>query len=210
MTQIRKEQKKFKLIYEEKVQTINWLENNAILITEGFDRSILHRLNSSISRFDQKFGPYKTRLPAIAKVLGDAEKGLYVVITGGTSKKSAAHMLERMTLIYNILSNFFGRDLHMLLKTPVFKTAMGMPDRALNMIDHPEHNQKMIKRVFIAALKPDKIEREVFDRVYKNIPMPSINWNEASRQLMGLCVNDLQELCGVEKVPAVIVNDNKS
>lgn len=210
MTQIRKEQKEFKLISEEKTHTIDWLEKNAVLITEGFDRSILHRLNSSISRFDQKFGPYKTRLPAIAKVLGDAEKGLYVVITGGTSKKSAAHMLERMTLIYNILSNFFGRDLHMLLKTPVFKTAVGMPDRALNMIDHPEHNQKMIKRVFVAALKPDKIEREVFDRVYKNIPMPSINWNEASKQLMGLCVNDLHELCGVEKVPAVVVNDSGS
>lgn len=209
MTQIRKEQKEFKLLIEEKERTIQWLEKNAVLIHEGFDRSILHRLNSSISRFDEKFGPYKTRLPAIAKVLQDAEKGLYVVITGGTSKKSAAHMLERMTLIYNILSNFFARDLQMLLKTPVFKTAVGMPDRALNMIEHPEHNHKMIKRVFIASLKPDRNEREVFDRVYKKIPMPTINWNEAAKQLMGLCVNDLHELCGIEKVPAVVV-DNSS
>lgn len=209
MTEIRKEQKEFILLMEEKKRTIHWLEKNAVLIHEGFDRSVLHRLNSSIGRFDEKFGPYKTRLPAIAKVLQDAEKGLYVVITGGTSKKSATHMLERMTLIYNILSNFFGRDLHMLLKTPVFKTAVGMPDRALNMIDHPEHNHKMIKRVFIAALKPDRNEREVFDRVYKKIPMPSINWNEAAKQLMGLCVNDLHELCGIEKVPAVVV-DNSS
>jgi uncharacterized repeat protein (TIGR02543 family) len=170
----------------------------------------LHRLNSSIKRFDDKFGPYRTRLPAIAKILQDAEKGLYVVITGGTGKKSAAHMLERMTLIYNILSNFFGRDLQMLLKTPVFKTAMAMPDRAINMIEHPDHNPKMIKRVFIAALKPDRVDREVFDRVYKNIPMPSMNWNEAAKQLMGLCVNDLHELCGIEKVPAVVVDQTKS
>lgn len=208
MNEIRKEYKEFKLINEASKEDVKkYVMNNMILLNEKFDRTTLHRLNSSIHRFDQKFGPYRTKLPAIAKVLQDAEKGLYVVITGGASKKSSAHMLERMTMIYNILSNFFGRDLGTLLKTPVFKTAVAMPDQALNMIEHPEHNQKMIKRVFVAALKPDRIEREVFDRVYKNIPMPSINWNECARQLMGLSVNDLNDLCGIEKVPAVVVDN---
>lgn len=207
MSEIRKEYKKFKPINEHVQQEAKtWIIQNVILLNERFDRSTLHRLNSSIQRFEQKFGPYRTKLPAIAKVLNDAEKGLNVVITGGASKKSAGHMLERMTLIYNILSNFFGHDLQMLLKTPVFRIAVGMPDRALNMIDHPNHNQKMIKKILVAAIKPDKIEREVFDRIYKNIPMPTINWNEAAKQLMGLCVNDLNELCGIEKVPAIVVD----
>ena len=207
MNEIRKEYKIYKPIIEEtNTKAKSWVMHNVILLNERFDRSTLHRLNSSIQRFDQKFGPYRTKLPAISKVLDNAEKGLYVVLTGGASKKSAAHMLERMTLIYNILSNFFGRDLHMILKTPVLKVASDMADRALNTIEHPGHNHKMIKRVFASALKPDRVEREVFDRVYKNIPMPSLNWNEAANQLMGLCVNDLNELCGVEKVPAIIVD----
>lgn len=207
MNEIRKDYKNFKLLNEQTNQEAKtWVIHNVILLNEKFDRSTLHRLNSSIQRFDQKFGPYRSKLPALSKVLNDAEKGLYVVITGGASKKSAGHMLERMTLIYNILSNFFGRDLGALLKTPVFRTAVAMPERALNQIEHPEHNPKMIKKVFLAALKPDRIEREVFDRAYKNIPMPSLNWSEASNQLMGLCVNDLNELCGIEKVPAIIVD----
>lgn len=208
MSQIRKEHKEFKQINEDLKNNItDYVMLNMVLINEKFDRTTLHRLNSSIQRFDKKFGPYRTKLPAIAKVLNDAEKGLYVVITGGAGRKSTAHMLERMTMIYNILSNFFGRDLGMLLKTPVFKTALAMPEKALNMIEHPEHNQKMIKKVLLAALKPDKVENEVFDRVYKNIPMPSLNWNEAANQIMGLCVNDLNELCGIENVPAVVVNE---
>lgn len=206
MSEIRKEYKNYKPINEQKAKT--WIMHNVILLNERFDRSTLHRLNSSIQRFDEKFGPYRNKLPAIAKVIGDAEKGLYVVITGGASKKSAGHMLERMTLIYNILSNFFGHDLQMLLKTPVFRTAVAMPDKALNIIEHPNHNPKMIKKVFLAALKPDKVEREVFDRAYKNIPMPSLNWNDAANQLMGLCVDDLNHLCGIEKVPAIVVDNN--
>lgn len=207
MSEIRKEYKEFKLINEDiKQDAKKHIMSNVILISEKFDRTNLHRLNSSIQRFDQKFGPYRTKLPAIAKVLNDAEKGLYIVITGGAGRKSAAHMLERMTMIYNILSNFFGRDLNTLLKTPVFKTAVAMPEKALNQIEHPDHNQKMIKKVFVAALKPDRIEREVFDRIYKSIPMPSINWNECSKQLMNLSVNDLNELCGIENVPAVVVD----
>lgn len=212
MTEIRKEYKNFKLLNEQAIEqkAKTWVMHNVILLNERFDRSTLHRLNSSIQRFEQKFGPYRTKLPAVARVLSDAEKGLNVVITGGASKKSAGHMLERMTLIYNILSNFFGHDLQMLLKTPVFRTAIAMPERALNQIEHPDHNQKMIKKVLIAAIKPDKVEREVFDRIYKNIPMPSINWNETANQLMGLCVNDLQDLCGIERVPAIVVNEKPS
>ena len=211
MNEIRKEYKEFKLINEDlKEDAKKYVMSNMILLNEKFDRTTLHRLNSSIQRFDEKFGPYRTKLPAIAKVLQDAEKGLYVVITGGASKKSSAHMLERMTMIYNILSNFFGRDLATLLKTPVFRTAVAMPEKALNQIEHPEHNQKMIKRVFVAALKPDRTEREVFDRVYKNIPMPSISWNECAKQLMGLSVNDLNDLCGIERVPAVVVDQTET
>lgn len=210
MTEIRKEYKNFKLINENlKNEVQQHVLSNVILINEKFDRTNLHRLNSSIQRFDQKFGPYRTKLPAISKVLNDAEKGLYIVITGGAGKKSAAHMLERMTLIYNILSNFFGHDLGMLLKTPLFRTAVAMPEKALNQIEHPDHNQKMIKKVFVAALKPDRVERETFDRIYKSIPMPSINWNDCAKQLMGLCVNDLNNLCGIENVPAAVVNSSK-
>lgn len=211
MNEIRKEYKEFKLINEDIRQDAKkYILSNVILLNEKFDRTNLHRLNSSIQRFDQKFGPYRTKLPAIAKVLQDAEKGLYIVITGGAGKKSAGHMLERMTMIYNIMSNFFGRDLNALLKTPVFRTAVAMPEKALNQIEHPDHNPKMIKKVFIAALKPDRVEREVFDRIYKSIPMPSINWNECSKQLMNLSVNDLNELCGIENVPAVVVNSSEA
>ncbi len=208
MSEIRKEYKNFKLINEEKLaETENWLSENVIFINERIDRGTLHRLNSSIARFEEKFGPYRSKLPAIAKVLADAEKGLYVVITGNASKKSAGHMLERMSLLYNIFSDFFGRDLTTLLKTPVFRAACSSPDNALNTIEHPEHNHRMVKRCFVAALRPDRKEKDIFDRVYKNIPMPSMNWNDAAKQLMCLSVNDLRALSEVEKVPAVVVSD---
>jgi hypothetical protein len=208
MSEIRKEHTNFKLLNEEKIkETELWLSENVIFLNEKIDRSTLHRLNSSITRFDEKFGPYRSKLPAIAKVLADAEKGLYVVITGNASKKSAGHMLERMSMLYNIFSDFFSRDLTTLLKTPVFRAACSSPEIALNAFEHPEHNHKMVKRCFVAALRPDRKEKDIFDRVYKNIPMPSVNWNEAAKQLMSLSVNELRNLSDIEKVPAVVVAD---
>lgn len=208
MNQIRKEYKNYKLITEQQIkETENWLSENVIFINERIDRATLKRLNSSIARFEEKFGPYRSKLPAIAKVLADAEKGLYVVITGNTSKKSAIHMLERMSMLYNIFSDFFSKDLGMLLTTPVFRSACSNPDSALNAIEHPEHNHKMIKRCLAAALKPDVKEKDIFNRVYKNIPMPTMNWHDAAKQLMSLSVSDLRKLCEIEKVPGVVVAD---
>lgn len=208
MNQIRKEYKNYKLINEQQIkETEKWLSENVIFINERIDRSTLHRLNSSIARFEDKFGPYRSKLPAIAKVLADAEKGLYVVITGNASKKSASHMLERMSMLYNIFSDFFSKDLGMLLKTPVFRSACSSPDMALSAIENPEHNHKMIKRCFMAALKPDHKEKDIFNRVYKNIPMPTMNWHDAAKQLMTLSVSDLRKLSDMEKVPAVVVAD---
>lgn len=211
MSQLRKEYKEFKQIQKQyfKEAAEQWTEENIILINERIDRNAIWRLNSAIQRFDKKFGPYKEKLPAIAEILRKAEEGLQNVITGKLGKRSIAHMLQRMSIIYNIFSNFFGGDLAALLKTPAFRRALEKPDARLDEIAEEGHDLKEVRRALAAALKPNEQERILMRKVYKTFDMPTLDWNLAAKELSCLSSNGLKELAGIQRTPIVVVDENQ-
>lgn len=203
MSNIRNEYNEFKQdpIYKE-LET----DGDLVLITERLNRSTVNKLNNSIARFDKKFSPYNEKLPAIAGIIKTAEDGLYLVLTGKMGSRNASKMLERMSIIHNILSDFFGRDLAMLLKMPYFKAAQLTPDIKLNELAVDDHNVKVIQRTFSSALKPSESERKLFRKVFKNFEMPTLNWNEAAKQLVCLTFNELSDLSDIERIPMVVAD----
>ena len=209
MSQLRKEYKEFKQFQEDifKEAAEAWTEENVILINERLNRNAIYRLNSAIERFDNKFGPYKDKLPAIADILNNAENGLHLVITGKVGSRTTAQMLQRMSIMYNILSNFFSGDLGALLKTPAFRVAHEQADEKIDKIVDRGHDVKAIRRTLASALKPNDQERMLFRRAYKSFDMPSLDWNMAAKQLSCLSCNELQELAGIQKVPMVVVDE---
>ena len=209
MSQLRKEYKEFKQFQEDifKEAAEAWTEENVILINERLNRNAIYRLNSAIERFDNKFGPYKDKLPAIADILNNAENGLHLVITGKVGSRTTAQMLQRMSIMYNILSNFFSGDLGALLKTPAFRIAHEQADEKIDKIADRGHDIKAIRRTIASALKPNDQERMLFRRAYKSFDMPSLDWNMAAKQLSCLSCNELQELAGIQRVPMVVVDE---
>jgi hypothetical protein len=207
MSSIRKEYVESKqqasqaLIYEELEA-----DGDLVLITERLNRSTVNKLNNSIKRFDEKFSPYNEKLPAIAEIIKSAEEGLYLVLTGKMGSRNAGKMLERMSVIHNILTDFFGRDLAMLLKMPHFKAASLTPEIKLDELAVDDHSVKVIRKTFAAALKPSKSERDLFRKVYKNFRMPSLNWNEAAKQLVTLTYNELTDLSDVGRIPMIVTD----
>jgi len=212
MSQLRKEYKEFKQFHEDifKEAAEAWTEENVILINERLNRNAIYRLNSAIERFDNKFGKYKEQLPAIADILNKAENGLHLVINGKVGSRSTALMLQRMSIIYNILSSFFGGDLGALLKTPAFRIAHEKPDEKIDKIIDHGHDVKAIRRNLAAALKPSEEERTIFRRAFKSFDMPNLDWNMAAKQLCCLSCNELKDLTGVEKIPMVVVDVDES
>jgi ACT domain-containing protein len=209
MTNLRKEFNEFKQIQEEKFidAAEAWTEQNVIIINERLNRNAIYRLNSAIQRFDGKFGKYRDKLPAIAKILDDAENGLHLVITGKIGSRSTTQMLQRMSIMYNILSNFFGGDLGALLKTPAFRIAHDQPDEKIDKIVDRGHDIKAIRRNLASALKPNDEERIIFRRAYKSFDMPTLDWNMAAKELCCLSCNELKDLAGIQPVPMVVVDD---
>jgi hypothetical protein len=208
MSNIRKEYLEYKHFKEEifKEAAELWTEDNVILINERLNRNAIYRLNSAIERFDKKFGPYRDKLPAIANILSNAETGLHLVITGKVGSRTTAQMLQRMSIMYNILSNFFGGDLAALLRTPAFRAAHEQPDEKIDKIVDNGHDIKAIRRTLASALKPSDEERMLFRRAYKSFDMPTLDWNAAAKQLCCLSCNELKDLTGVERVPMVVVD----
>lgn len=208
MSNIRKEYLEYKHFKEEifKEAAELWTEDNVILINERLNRNAIYRLNSAIERFDKKFGPYRDKLPAIADILSNAETGLHLVITGKVGSRTTAQMLQRMSIMYNILSNFFGGDLAALLRTPAFRAAHEQPDEKIDKIADHGHDIKAIRRTLASALKPSDEERMLFRRAYKSFDMPTLDWNAAAKQLCCLSCNELKDLTGVERVPMVVVD----
>lgn len=208
MSHLRKEYKEYKQFKEDmfKEAAELWTEENVILLNERLNRNAIYRLNSAIQRFDSKFGKYREKLPAIAEILDDAENGLQLVITGKVGSRTTAHMLQRLSIMYNILSNFFGGDLGALLKTPAFRKANEQPDEKIDKIIDGGHDLKSIRRNLAAALKPNDQERIIFRKAYKSFEMPTLDWNLAAKQLCCLSCNELKDLAGIEKVPMVVAD----
>ncbi len=184
---------------------VHWVKNNIILISERLNRATISRLTNSIARFDEKFGPFRDKLPAIQDVLDKAELGLQLVLTGKTSDSRASDMLRHLSLVYSLLSDFFSGDLPTLLRTPLFRIAKENPDTRLDSISGTGFDPKVIADAFATALRPSKDEMKMLGRVYKNIPLPNLNVEEAAKQMLGLSYKDLEGLTSVGKVPMVAV-----
>lgn len=100
-----------------------WVENNVILITEKINRNNVNRLISSITKFEETFGPYRNSIPSLTTVLDGAEHQLQLVLTGKAGDKRSSDLLEYLSFVYNVFSSFFSKDLPILLKTKVFSGA---------------------------------------------------------------------------------------
>lgn len=182
-----------------------WVQDNIILISEKLNRTAVTKLTNSIVKFDDKFGPFKDKLPEIQKVIDDAEVGLQLVLTGKTSETRATDMLRKMSMVYTMLSDFFGSDLPMLLRTPIFKAAKENPGMRLDSISDGSHDPAIILATFTNALRPSKDELKLLGRVYRSVPMPDLKPEIIAKQLLGLSYEELQQISSIERVPMVAI-----
>lgn len=204
------------LRYKEKQQQIldeaavAWVEQNIILLNERLNRTAVSRLVNSITRFDEKFGAFKDKLPAIQSIIDNAESGLQLVLTGKTSETRATDMLRNLSLVYSLLSDFFSGDLPALLRTPIFKAAKEAPEMRLDSISGPKYDPTIVVSAFANALRPSKDELKMMGKIYKNIPMPQMNADEIAKQLLTLSYSELMKLTETGKVPMIAVPNDLS
>lgn len=206
---LREEYKKHKTHQADVIDeaAVEWAKQNIVLISEKMNRMSINRLTNSITRFDEKFGKFSEKLPALQDVLDKAETGLQLVLTGKTSESRASDMLRHLSLVYNLLSEFFAGDLPTLLKTHLFRSARENPDVRLDSITGAGYNPKDIVLAFVNALRPSKDEIKLLGKVYKNVPLPNLRAEETAKQLLGMSYNELMELTSVGKVPMVTTPD---
>ncbi|MFA6049658.1 MAG: hypothetical protein WC761_00405 [Candidatus Paceibacterota bacterium] len=207
MSNLREELLKYKERQQQIVDeaAVSWVEKNIILISERLNRSAISRLTNSIARFDEKFGPFKEKLPTIQSILDDAEMGLQMVLTGKTSDSRATDMLRNLSLVYSLLSDFFSGDLPALLRTPILRAAKENPDVRLDSLSGPKYDPAIVASALANALRPSKDELKMLGKVYKNIPLPNLKSDEISKQLLSLSYNELMRLTEVGKVPMVAI-----
>lgn len=207
MSNLRQELEHKKLAGQDMVSEAaeSWVQDNIILISEKLNRSAVTKLTNSILKFDEKFGPFKSKLPEVQEIIDNAETGLQLVLTGKTSESRATDMLRKLSMIYTLLSEFFSSDLAAMLRTPLFRAAKANPDTRLDSITDPSHSPKSIMSAFSNALRPSKDELKMLGRVYKNIAMPSLRADSIAKQLLSMTFAELSEISTMEKVPMVAV-----
>lgn len=205
MSNLRKEYKEFKSNKDKIIEeaAYSWVEKNVVLINERINRKAVGRLTDAILKFDETFSPVAEKLPALKNVLDNAEIGLSMVLSGKTSDSRASDMLKRLSLTYSLLSDFFGADLPLLLKTPMFKAARENPDVRLDSISEGKHDPATIAKMFEEALRPSKDELKLMGKIYKNVPLPDLDATITAKQMLGLSFNELASLTNIQKVPMI-------
>lgn len=212
MSNLRTELNKFK---QERAVHINeaayaWAENNIILINEKMDRRNVKRLSDAILKFDEKFGPFKDKIPAIASQLDTAENNLQLVLTGRVNDEKASDMLQQLSFLYRVFSDFFSVDLPIILNTNIFDTAKQNPDVRLDSLQPGEgskYDPKIIRDTFRHSISPSKDELRLIRKIYSKRNIPLVDGLAIANQLLTLSYNDLQNLGGMEKVPMVATNE---
>lgn len=185
-----------------------WLKSNVILINEKIDRKTVNRLIDSIQKFEDTFGPFKEKLPAIAEHLDMAEKALNLVITGKISNRKTANLLEQLTYLYASFSNFFTRDLPILLKTRLFRLAKENPEALLNSIQG--FDPQTVQEAIVNALRPSVEEKQLLSKIYRGGALPKLNAREVARQMLNLSYADLEELSKIGKVPMAVADTGEA
>lgn len=189
---------------------VSWLSNNIILINEKIDRTTVSRLIDSIQKFEDTFGKFADRLPTIDRYLSAAEQGLQQVITGKANDRKASAMLKKLTILYFTFSDFFSRDLPVLLRARMFDAAKEQPDVRLDMLRNrngAEHDPYLVRDALSNALTPTKDEKKLLSKIYRSALLPRLNASEIAAELMALTFNELQELTQVGRIPMVATPD---
>ena len=203
MLDLRKELEQKKKSVQERLDEASelWVKDNIVLISEKLNRSAVTKLTNSILKFDEKFGPFKSKLPEVQDIIDNAETGLQLVLTGKTSESRATDMLRKLSMIYTMLSDFFSSDLPALLRTPLFRAAKANANMRLDSITDPSHNPKAINSAFANALRPSKEEMKLLGKIYKNIAMPNLRADSIAKQLLTMTFAELSEISTMDKVP---------
>jgi hypothetical protein len=215
MSFLRKEYKEKKQQSAEAVNeaAVAWLAENVILITERIDTKTVSRLVTSIQKFEDTFGQFRDRLPSIGSMLDSAENALSMVITGKLNDKKTANLLLQFSYLYSTMSEFFSRDLPVLLMTKMFAIAKQNPDTTMNTLrvlstggpGSPIHNANLIHDAFVTALTPSKDERRLLKKLYRSTPLPEFDIERIAAELIRLSYSDLEELTKVGRIPMVAV-----
>jgi len=206
-TQIRDEykayrQQKDRLITE---SALGWFEENVVLVNEQIDRSTVRRIISAITKFDETFGPFKSKISALASQIDAAEEALQKILTGKANDKKASDMLKRLSYLYSTFSRFFNSDLPVLLSSHLFLAPKENPDVKLNVLhsDKAAYNASSIRDALKYALTPSKDEQKLINTIYSGRSMPLVDATLVANQLVGLSFNELKELTNIGKVPMI-------
>ena len=211
---LREEYKQHKQIQESIVDhySFEWLKDNVVVINEQIDRDTVQKLIDSIAKFDEKFGAFKDKIPAIAVMLNSAEDDLQNVITGRASDKKASQLLKKLTFLYRFFSTFFAKDLPILLKTPTFSVPKEFPSMRLDVLQAPagkKYDPTYVRDAIKNALTPSRSEIKLLTKLY-NGKIPVVNAMEIAQQMLALTFHDLEELAGIEKVPMAVTMDKST
>lgn len=209
--ELRKELNKEKQIKEKAVDdaAYKWVESNIVLINEQIDRRTVKRLIDSISKFDEVFGQYKAKLPALGAQIDAAEEGLEKVITGRANDKKAGDMLKRLGYLYNTFSRFFSKDLPILLNSHLFFAAKKNPDVRLDVLQPKSgerYNPAAIRDSLRHSLEPSKDDMKFLRKIYKK-KIPLVDSLALSNQLLQMSYNELQNLTNIGSVPIMDVEE---
>jgi len=198
----KEKQRKDKIVTE---AAYAWVENNIILINEKIDSRQVKRLISSIGKFEEVFGPYKTKLPALGQQLDTAEQGLEKVVTGRANDKKASDMLKRLSFLFSSFSGFFSKDLPVLLDSHLFSAPKANPQVRLDVLQPKQgerYNPGAIRDALKHALEPSKDDLKLLRKIYRG-KVPLVDAAALSAQMLQMSFNELEELTQMGKVPMV-------
>lgn len=206
---LRQEYVKNKISLHEarKEEVKDWLNENVVFINERMDRARVKRLINLMLKFDQKFGPFKDKIPGITSIVADAENALQMALSGRLSNAKIGDIFQRLSIIYSILSDFFANDLKVLLQTPAFKVPRTKPEVRLDSITDSGYSPKHITDTLVLTLSPSEEEMVFLNKLYKGITLPQLDRHSIANQMLGLSYKDLEGLCGMEHVPMAVVPD---
>jgi len=187
-----------------------WLDKNVVIINEQIDRKTVKRLIGQITKFDQAFGQFKTKIPTLSALIDAAEDGLQKVITGRANDKKASDMLARLSFLYSTFSRFFKEDLPILLSSHMFVAPKENPEVRLDVLQ-PKSGAKYdpgaIKDAIRHALTPSKEDSKLIRKIYKKKNVPLIDANAIAGQMLQLSFNELEALGQMDKIPMIAMAD---
>lgn len=209
MSNLRQEYQKSKEVKDQIVTeaATKWIDSNVVIISEKINRSGVNRLVSSIAKFEETFAPFEQRVPTITAIVDGCEENLQMVLTGKAGDKKTSEVLEYLSFVYNLFSTFFSKDLPVVLKAKMFRTAQENPGVRLDSLTG-NFNVDAASKAFAHAIEPSSEELKLIGKVLKSKSIPKIDSKKIASELMALSYGDLVELTAMQKVPLATTPKN--